>query len=114
MKHQAITILTAGIALFYFCYCSHQAVAGSITCILPNNKLGIRCPSDNHENCYIILNDLLNSRDHPFINDSIVQFLPGIHIINSTKPKVVIRSADWLTLMGDQEEISSLSLCEQI
>ena len=107
MKHQAMTILTAGIALFYFCYCSHQAVAGSITYILPNNKSGIRCPSDNHENCYI-LNDLLNNRDHPFTNDSIVQFLPGIHIINSTKPKVVIKSEDWFSLMGDQEETSSL------
>lgn len=99
-----MTILTAGIALFYFCYCSHQAVDASITYILPNNKSGIRCPSDNYENCYI-LNDLLNSRDHPFTNDSIVQFLPGTHIINSTKSKAVIRSADWLTLMGDQEEI---------
>ena len=95
------------IALFFFlelCCCSSQAVDVGITYVLPTDKQGIKCPSDNHDNCYF-LNDLLNNRDHPFTNYSIVKLLPGSHVINSTKHKAVIKNIEWLTLMGDHEEI---------
>jgi hypothetical protein len=81
-------------------------VDAGVTYVLPTDSQGIRCPSDNHEYSYN-LNDLLNSRgNYPFTSDSIVKFLPGTHVINSTKPKAVIKMVKRLTLMGIQEKTS--------
>ena len=106
MNHQVMIILPLSFALCFFLKlscCSSQAVDAGITYVLPTDKQGVSCPSDNHDNCHF-LNDLLSDRKHPFTSDSIVKLLPGSHVVNSTKSKAVIRNVEWLTLMGDQEE----------
>ena len=67
------------------------------------SSVNTTCPVLTSYDCYT-LNDWIESGSSPFINDTTLALLPGVHLITSTKRRVLIENVISLAIVGQPGE----------
>lgn len=68
-----------------------------------SSSVNITCPALTAYDCYT-LNDWIESDSSPFINDTTIALLPGVHLITSTKRRIFIENVTSLAIVGQPGE----------
>ena len=68
-----------------------------------SNSANASCPAQTSSDCHT-LNDWIENGTSPFMNDTVVILLPGIHRITSRNERVFIENVTSLVIVGQQRE----------
>ena len=75
-----------------------------IICVRPTDPPNVHCACSPPENDCYTLSEWIESGSNPFTNDTTVMLMAGIHLINSTKDRLVIENVQSLQFIAMERE----------
>ena len=81
-----------------------------VVCVRPTDPPNVNCDCDTENDCYTI-NEWIEGDKKTFINDTAVTLLAGVHLVNSTKDRLVIEDVHLLNFTGDREQGGTTVSC---